>query len=366
MAATDWPRRLWRALAGALAVTPAAQAVDLGGDRAEVLLHAYDGGGVKATGPALLVRKTLKDRVALSGSVYIDHVSNASVDVVTSASPYRENRTAVDLGAEVVLKDALVKIGVGQSREPDYRARSLSLDVAQDFFGAMSTLNLGFTRGADDVGKTGVDGFIDRATHWQYRLGLTQILTPRWLASVNLEALADDGLLGSPYRVARLYGAAVPERLPRTRSGRALRLSARGDVERLGGVLRTEWRHYWDNWGLKAETVELSHARAFGSTWQAEALLRWHHQKAAHFYRDDAESETRYLTRNRQLGSFDSWSLGAKARHALPWGGDGTRWWLNAAYEFKRFDFRDFTDLRTGQPYAHNAHLLQVHLSTDF
>ena len=30
--------------------------------------------------------------------------------------------------------------------------------------------------------------------------------------SANFEALSDDGYLGSPYRVARVFGAAVPER----------------------------------------------------------------------------------------------------------------------------------------------------------
>lgn len=371
MAATErWPRlrAAWRALCGLLAIAPAgpAQAVDLPADRAEALLHVYDGGGTRATGPALLVRKGLGERVSLSGTLYVDLVSNASIDVVTTASPYRETRTALDLGVDVVLRDALLKVSLGQSREPDYRARTLGLDVSQDFFGGMSTLALGFTRGADDVGKTGVSGFIDRATHWQYRVGLTQILSPRWLASLNLEALADDGLLGNPYRVARVYGAAVPERLPRTRSARAWRLGTRADVERLGGVLKADWRHYRDTWGLRADTLELGHGRAFGPRWTLEATLRLHRQKAALFYADDAATETRYVTRNRQLGGFSSWGLGAKARRELALGSGSARWWLVGAYEFKRFDYRDFTDLRTGQAYAHNAHVLQLHLSSDF
>ena len=58
-------------------------------------------------------------------------------------------------------------------------------------------------RAADDVGKTGDAAFSDQATHWQYRVGVTQILTPKWLASVNLEAIADTGYLGNTYRVAR-------------------------------------------------------------------------------------------------------------------------------------------------------------------
>jgi hypothetical protein len=370
VAAIEVLRRWGRALGGLLAIGGAvpgpAAAVELPADHAEALLHVYNGGGVRATGPALLVRKNLRDVVSLSGTLYVDMVSNASIDVVTSASPYSERRTAFDLGLDYAYRDALIKLGLGQSSEPDYRARSLSVDVSQDVFGAMSTLNLGFIRGADEVGKTGVSGAIDQATHWQYRLGLTQILSPRWLASINLEALADDGLLGSPYRVARVFGAAVPERVPRTRSGRAVRLAARGDVERLGGVLKMEWRHYWDTWGLRADTFELGHGRQMGPRWTAEAALRVHRQSAALFYSDNAPGETRYITRNRQLGSFTSVGIGGTASWELPRTASERRTWLNLGYEFKRFDYRDFTDVRTGSSYAQNAHVLQIHVSSDF
>ncbi|MBL8334688.1 MAG: DUF3570 domain-containing protein [Rubrivivax sp.] len=359
----------WRALVALLAVAPA-KAVELPGDRAEALLHAYDGGGIRAVGPALLVRKTMKDRVAFTGQIYVDMVSNASVDVVSTASPFRETRTAVDLGVETVWREALLKLAVGQSSEPDYRARSLAVDLSQDFFGGMSTLALGFTRGADDVGKKGVTGPVDRATHWQHRVGLTQVLGPRWLASLNLEALADHGLLGSPYRAARVFGAAVPERLPRTRSARALRLGTQADLERLGGVLRGEWRLYRDTWGVQAHTLELGHARDWRPQgWppmQVDAALRLHRQRAALFYSDDAASETRYVTRNRQLSSFGNWGLAAKARVELPRPAGSARWWLLGSYEFKRFSYRDFTDPRTGQAYAHNAHVLQLHVASDF
>jgi Protein of unknown function (DUF3570) len=369
VAATEALARAWRALCGLLALTPfapVAHAAELPADHAEALLHVYDGGGTRATGPALLVRKSLMDKVSVTGTLYVDMVSNASIDVVTTASPYRERRTAVDLGLDYAWRDALITFGLAQSSEPDYRARSISVDVAQDFFGGMNTLKLGFSRGADDVGKTGVAGTIDEATHWQYRLGLTQILTPRWLASINLEALADDGLLGSPYRVARVYGAAVPERLPRTRSGRALRLSTRADVERIGGVIKADWRHYWDTWGLKADTIEIGHGRNFGPRWTAEASLRLHRQSAALFYSDNASTETRYVTRNRQLGGFTSWGLGGKGSWELPRGEGDRRIWLNLGYEFKRYDYKDFTDLRTGNRYVQNAHVLQVHVTSDF
>lgn len=369
MAATDWLRRLGRVLRRLLAVLPAAPAAaaTLPADHAEALLHLYDGGGTRASGPALLVRKNLMDKVSVSGTLYVDMVSNASIDVVTSASPYRETRTAVDLGLDYAYRDAVIKLGLGNSSEPDYRARSLSLDVAQDFFGGTSTLNLGFTRGADHVGKAGVSGFIDRATHWQYRLGLTQLLSPRWWASANLELLADDGLLGSPYRVARLYGAAVPEKLPRTRSGRALRLAARGDEsEGLHGVVHADYRYYWDTWGVHAHTLQAGWGRELGQGWTVETKVRLHRQTAALFFADDAAQSTRYLTRNRALDAFTGWGLGGTLRRELVRAAGDSRWWLNAGYEFRRHAYKNFTDLRTGQSYAQNAHVLQLHVTTDF
>ena len=85
---------------------------------------------------------------------------------------------------------------------------------------------------------------------------MTQILTPSWLATLNLEAVSDDGYLGSPYRVARVFGAAVPERNPRTRSSRAIKLRAIGDLG-ARNVVRAEYRYFWDTWDIKAHTVEV-------------------------------------------------------------------------------------------------------------
>src|SRR5437660_12884472 len=123
----------------------------------------------------------------------------------------------------------------------------------------MPTVVLGYTRGADKVGKHGTPGFFDRVTHWQYRAGVTQILAPRWIASANFEAIADDGYLGSPYRIARVFGAAVPERNPRTRSSRAMNFRVNGDLGSHDAI-HLQYRYFWDTWAIKAHTVELGYS----------------------------------------------------------------------------------------------------------
>ena len=62
------------------------------------MAHIYNGGGVTAYGPALLVRKSIADKVSLTGTYYVDTVSNASIDVVTTASPYKETRNELRPG----------------------------------------------------------------------------------------------------------------------------------------------------------------------------------------------------------------------------------------------------------------------------
>jgi Protein of unknown function (DUF3570) len=341
------------------------QAATLPDDRAEAMLHVYSGGGVTASGPAFLVRKSLAGRASLSGSYYVDAVSNASVDVLSTASPFRETRHALDLSLETVVRDASIKLGMSTSREPDYVANSLSLDVTQEFFGGMSTLNLGFSRGADQVGAK-TRGFFDRAHHWNYRVGLSQVLSPRWIATANLEAVSDEGYLGSPYRAARVFGASVPERVPRTRTSRAIKL---GMVAGLSArdALRLDLRHYWDTWDIRAQTLELGYSRHFGTQWLVDTSLRWHRQDKALFYSDNAQAETLYVTRNRQLGTGSNLGIGSRVTYSLP------RWWggrfdpkLSGQLELKRFDFKDYTDLRTGLPYGHNAAVLQVYVSGTF
>lgn len=381
MAATErarWAARLrtarrWlKGLVGGVAATQAATAATLGEDRSELIYHVYDGGGVKATGPALLVRKNIAERVSLAGSYYVDAVSNASIDVVTTASPYKETRTAYDLNVGWLVRDTIVSAGVYTSREPDYDVNTVNADVTHEVFGGMTAVSLGFTRSSDEVRKTGEPNFLQHARHWQYRAGLTQVLSPRWLASLNTEAISDEGYLGSPYRVARVFGAAVPERMPSTRSSRAVRIGTLVDFGEGAGrtALRADYRYFWDNWDVRAHTAEAGASRYLftpnAGRWLFDASLRYYAQDKALFYSDNAQSETLYVTRNRQFSTFKSTTLSAKATWTP--GGTFTKYdvKLTGVYERKQFRYEDFTDIRTGQPYAHGANLVQLLLSARF
>jgi Protein of unknown function (DUF3570) len=356
---------LFGSLVGSVLTAGTSSAATLPEDRAEGMFHLYKGGGVTASGPALLVRKSLADKVSLSASYYVDAVSNASIDVVTTASPFRERRNAYDLGVDYVVRDSTISLSTNQSKEPDYTASSVSMDVSQEVFGGMTTVSLGYTRAADQVRKVNEPAFADVAKHWQYRVGVTQILSPRWLMSVNAEAISDSGYLGNPYRAARVFGAALPERNPRTRSSRAIKLRAIGDLGSRDSM-RAEYRYFYDTWDIRAHTVEAGYSRYIGQPWLADMFVRYNTQNKALFYSDNATAETTYVSRNRQLSTFTSFGLGGKLSYTYAQVPGKYEIKLNGGYELMRFKFSDFTDLRTGGAYAFTAHVLQLYVSATF
>jgi hypothetical protein len=355
--------RLLGALGGLLA-TGHTQAAELPEDRADLMYHSFNGGGVDAFGPALLVRKNILNKVSLFATYYADIVSNASIDVVTTASPYDETRNEYGFGLDYAVRDSLITLAASHSKEPDYIADAFNIDVSQDVFSGMTTVNLGYTYASDDVGKKG-EGFFSNAKHWRYRVGVTQILTPRWLANANFEVVSDDGYLGSPYRVAFVFGAAVPERMPGTRSSRTLQFRTVGEVAPNVSV-RGEYRYFWDNWEITAHTFGLGAAARIGEKWLVDVYGRSYRQEGALFYSDNATSETQYVTRNRQLSTFTSLAFGTKATYALLREPGRYEIFLNGALEYWKTDYSDFTDLRTGSLYSYNATLLQFFVTAIF
>ena len=367
MAASSLLARLLKtlgALLGGVFAAHGAKAAPLPPDRAEALYHRYSGGGLTSDGPALLVRKSIADKVSLTGQLYVDAVSNASVDVVTTASPYKERRTEYGVGLEYAVRDANITLGLARSSEPDYKADAFSVDVSQETFGGMTTVNLGFTRAADKVGQRTL-GFFDQAKHWQYRVGVTQILTPKWLASANIEAIADSGYLGNPYRAARVFGAVVPENVPRTRSSRALNLRAIGDLGSRD-AMRLSYRYFWDNWDVKSHTFEGGYSRYVGESFLLDGFLRHYRQGKASFYSDDAQVQNTYVTRNRQLGTYNGNTLGGKVTYSWRKVPGQYEIKFNGALELLRYRYSDYTDLRSGGAYSLNASVLQLYVTANY
>ena len=105
----------------------------------------------------------------------------------------------------------------------------------------------------------------------------------------------------------------------------------------------------------------------FGPDWLGDVAVRLNHQGAALFFSDNAQTETRYVTRNRQLSAFNSYALAGKLSYTLP-GETAQRYGLqlSANLELLSFRYSEFTDIRTGQLYHFNGQNLQLLLTGKF
>ena len=113
-------------------------------DRADALYHLYDGGGVTIDGPSVLVRKKVGKSVSVVGNYYVDMVSSASIDVITQASPYTEERKQWSLGVDYLHGNTTMRAGYTTSEESDFDAETVNFSVSQDMFGDLTTLTLSY------------------------------------------------------------------------------------------------------------------------------------------------------------------------------------------------------------------------------
>jgi Protein of unknown function (DUF3570) len=112
--------------------------------------------------------------------------------------------------------------------------------------------------------------------------------------------------------------------------------------------------------------MELGYSRHVGNGWLVDGWTRYYTQSAALFYSDNATSETTYISRNRQLSDFNNVGLGARLSYTVKSVPGRYEVKASGSYEFLRFNYDDFTDLRNGQAYSFNAHLLQLLVTATF
>jgi len=326
-------------------------------DRTDLLYHRYEGGGVKIDGPSLLVRKKVGKSLSFVGNYYVDMVSSASIDVITTASPYSEERTQWSLGMDYLRGNTTVSTNFTSSSESDFDAKTYSLSISQDMFGDMTTLTLSYALGDDVVGKVGDPEFTRDNTRQHYGIGLTQILTRNLITTLNIETITDEGFLNNPYRSVRFFDplSAVgysyePELYPSTRTTNAVGVRARYFLP-YRAALQGEYRFFTDTWGITSHTASVGYVHPWRD-WTFKAKYRWYDQNGADFYRDIfARSEaTNFRGRDKELSPLTSNVLELGVSYAFLENGWGfvDKGSLNFTLTMLQVDYDEFSDVSTG------------------
>ena len=327
-------------------------------DRGDLLYHSYDGGGVQVSGPSILVRKQIGNSFSVYGNYYVDTISSASIDVISTASPYEEERTEVSAGVDYLHGDTIMSLGFTESDESDFVASSVYFNISQDVFGGLTTVNMGYAKGQNEVSRNGDPTFTADSDRRNYRLGLTQVLTKNMLLGLSWETITDEGFLNNPYRSVRYLdaGSALgysyePEVYPNTRTRTAVAIRSRYFLKYRAAVFG-EYRYFTDTWGIDAHTAELGYTHPTDSGWIYEGSIRYYSQTAADFYSDlfPGPQWQNYLARDKELATFTSQSLSLGVTYQF----SPQRWdflergSINFFVDYMLFDYDDFRDVTAG------------------
>lgn len=364
-----------------LALAGTAGAGVLPDDRGDALYHMYVGGGVEITGPSVLVRKKVGKSVSFVGNYYVDMISSASIDVITTASPYTEEREQMSLGMDYLRGNTTMSIGMTTSEESDFSAKSYSFSVSQDMFGDLTTLTLAYSLGDDEIGRSDDDTFVKFADRQFYSVGLTQIVTRNMIMGLNVETIADEGFLNNPYRSVRYLDSTSavgfsfePELYPNTRVSTAVGVRARYFLP-YRAAIQAEYRFFTDTWGILSHTGAISYTHPWGPL-TLTGKYRFYTQDQADFYSDlfPRSEATNFRARDKELSQFVSQTFRIKASYELF--GDGWSFLekgsLNAIFDYLVIDYDNFRNIPAGgnpgeEPlYSLEANIFQLFFSVWF
>lgn len=349
-------------------------------DRSDILYHLYEGGGVRIDGPSLLMRKQVGPSTSFVANYYVDMISSASIDVITTASPYNEERTQWSLGMDYLRGNTTMTIGYTSSVESDFDAKTYGLSVSQDMFGDLTTLTLSYAYGDNLIGMSTDPTFEREAKQQQYGLGLTQILTRNLIATLNYSVITDEGFLNNPYRSVRYLDPGTglgfsyePELYPNTRTSNAIGLRLKYFLP-YRAALEGEYRYFTDTWDIESHTAKLAYTHPWGP-FTFHLKYRYHDQTGAHFYSDlfPRSQATNFRGRDKELSPLTSHTFGISGSYEFIREPEGWNFIkkgsFHVSYDFLNVDYHDFSDISAGQPlgqeplYVLEADIIQVFFS---
>ena len=384
-------RKLSRLTAvAALLLARTAGADVLPDDRADLFYSKYNGGGMDITGKSVAVRKKVSEQLSFEGDYFVDTVSGASVDVLTSASTIHDQRKQKTLTANYIRDKTEYTASYTNSVEDDYISNTSHFGLSQDMFGDLTTVTLGFTSSRNKVGEHGAAGttWLGHAYTLSYQAGVSQILTKNLITGLSFEVDTDQGYLANPYRSIRFLDSAPgntkgyglgAQIYPNTHTSDAVALRARYYLPYRAAISGT-YRFYSDTWGVRANTFQLGYTQPVRNRWIFEGRVRYYKQGHASFYSDlfPFAGSQNFMARDKELAASTNLMLDVKATYAfLPNGWKiFKRGTVTADVSRITYRYSDFRNIKNyGLPayapgseplYHFNATVIQIYMSMFF
>jgi hypothetical protein len=221
---------------------------------------------------------------------------------------YRDTRRATSLSYTKRLGPHIPSVDLSYSREGDYESKGFSLVDSWEMFGKRSTLHFGGGILHDNVFPAKTD-FNFTKKSLSLSAGWTQVLGPRDLMDVSYGLTRLDGYLTDPYKVVNVGATVVPEVRPDSRNRNTLNVKY-GHYYLSRTAIKIGYRYYWDDWALKAHTLDLGWDRRVGNKLILSPRVRFYQQGAASFFAYQFATPQPAMSADYRLSAFWSYLVG--------------------------------------------------------
>lgn len=228
--------------------------------------------------------------------------------------------------------------GTHFSRERDYQSMGVNESVSLDMMHRLTTVTVGGGYNRDDVIPIGgfpaamTDSLLPGAPRSEPKrvstglIGLSRILTRRWMVGATWTRTFEHGYLTEPYKVVSVIDPASgisSSTLHENRPGSRKRDSVLGSsVYAIGDdVLYLDYRWYKDDWGIRSDTYDVRYRHELPDDRYIQPHLRFYTQSAAYFYLynlTDGASLPEFATSDFRLGPLRTATVGATFGFTVP------------------------------------------------
>lgn len=246
---------------------------------------------------------------------------------------FYDQRLAGHVGWEQALTQSLkLDGGVAYSKEHDYRSESAHVGVSQDFNAHNTTLSAAINYESDlsfPLGGTPTPLAVMSA-EWKGPdatlhevdavVGITQVMTRRWLTSLSYSYSDSHGYENDPYKIISVVDPVSGQPLQqlyesRPASRRKQSVYFDNKIHLTSDVISASLRGYKDDWGIKSLTADLRYRWQLGTDYYLEPHVRYYHQGAADFFRYylvSGEQTPEFASSDTRLANFHAQTYGMK------------------------------------------------------
>ncbi|MCB2230351.1 DUF3570 domain-containing protein [bacterium] len=261
---------------------------------------------------------------------------------------FHDTRFAGDITfGQPVGRMSALSLGAHLSSEHDYFSAGFNAGMTRDFNQRNTTVGLSGSVSFDNINPEGGvptalavmpgvgatlprEGSSDSKSTFDLVAGVSQILDRKTIVRFNYSFSHASGYLTDPYKIVSVVepessaDAGEPVRyLYESRPDSRTKHALYGQIRRYiaGSTIDLSYRHFWDDWGVTSNTIELFYRQKLPGGHALQPHVRWYHQSAADFHRVyllDGAPTPEHASADYRLARFDGLTLGLT--YSLPIG----------------------------------------------